>query len=89
MVPIERLGGPAAFVDGLCRRDAQLGSMAGRDRLALWISLDEQAEAEALEAEWKRAEELACILDDELTDLPGFDAFRARVLQGQPHGEAS
>jgi hypothetical protein len=50
--------------------------------VAVGISLDEQTEAEALEAEWRVAEELAGIVDDELTEVPGFDTFRARVLGG-------
>ena len=38
------------------------------------------AETEALEAEWKEAEELASMMDGELTEVPGFEAFRRDVL---------
>jgi hypothetical protein len=77
--PVERTGGPAPFIRQLARRSLDIGSMAPRDRLALWICLDEQAEAEALEAEWRRAEELSSIFDRDLTNVPGFEEFRARV----------
>ena len=40
------------------------------------------AEAEALEAEWREAEELGAIMDGELTPVPGFEAFR-RELRGE------
>lgn len=79
-LPIERVGGADAFVHQLGKRQLEVGSMSTRDRLALWICLDEQSEAEALEAEWRRAEELASILDRDLTDVPGFEEFRAQVL---------
>jgi len=78
--PIDRCGGALPFVEQLARRALDLGSMHERDRLALWFCLDEQAEAEALESEWRRAEELESILDDELTEVPGFEEFRGRVL---------
>jgi hypothetical protein len=77
---IERAGGGEAFVRELARAAPQLGSLPPHDRLSLWMSLEEAAEAEALEAEWKEAEGLAAIIDDELTPVPGFDEFRGRVL---------
>jgi hypothetical protein len=46
----------------------------------LIISLDELAEMEALESEWKGAEEMAAIMDGELTEIPGFDEFRQEIL---------
>jgi hypothetical protein len=49
-------------------------------RAGLLIALDEAAEIEALEAEWQMAEELAAISDGELSEVPGFDAFRREVL---------
>jgi hypothetical protein len=78
VLPIDRAGGPHDFLDRIARSDATLGMMSPRQRLALWISLDECAEIDVLEAEWRRAEELAAIVDGELTDVPGFPEFRHR-----------
>jgi hypothetical protein len=82
--PVERCGGAAGFIERLARRDLDFGSMPARNRLALWFCLDEQVEAEALEAEWRRAEELESILDRELTDVPAFEEFRARIRAPNP-----
>ena len=38
------------------------------------------SEMEALESEWKGAEEMAAIMDGELTEIPGFDEFRQEIL---------
>jgi hypothetical protein len=57
--------------------------MGGSARGALLIALDERAEAEALEAEWREAEEMAAIIDGELSQVPGFDAFRKEILDGR------
>jgi hypothetical protein len=72
--------GPEGLLVALSREDVSLGELAVPERLALSIALDEQSEAELLEAEWREAEELAAIIDRELTDVPGFDEFRRRVL---------
>jgi hypothetical protein len=77
--PIDRAGGPRDFIDRLARNDATLGMLSPFQRMALGISLDEWAEIEVLEAEWRRAEELAAIMDGELTDVPGFPEFRRHV----------
>jgi hypothetical protein len=57
-----------------------LGDLDRLERVALRIALDERAETEALEAEWREAEEIAAIMDGELTLVEGFQAFRERVL---------
>ncbi|HEX9109640.1 MAG TPA: hypothetical protein VF832_20500 [Longimicrobiales bacterium] len=85
--PIDRCGGALPFLERLARRELDIGSMHERERLALWFCLDEQAEAEALEAEWRRAEELESILDDELTEVSGFEDFRERVLAEEEEQE--
>jgi hypothetical protein len=79
--PLERAGGPDEFVARLAARATALGELPAALRLALWLSLDEQAEREALEAEWRQAEDLAGIIDSELTEVPGFQQFRERVLR--------
>ncbi|HSL69666.1 MAG TPA: hypothetical protein VK864_05460 [Longimicrobiales bacterium] len=78
--PLERMGGAHALLDRLCRRRAEIGQLQRAARLALWIALDELAEAEALEDEWQSAECLARIADEELTQIKGFEDFRRRVL---------
>jgi hypothetical protein len=84
---LDREGGPQAFLDGLTREGLSIGQLPFPDRAALLIALDEWAEAEALEAEWRRAEELAGISDGELSRVPGFTAFRDRILEESPDEE--
>jgi hypothetical protein len=79
VLPVDRAGGPEPYIDTLAARDRTLGMLSPRQRLALWLSLDECSEIEVLEAQWRRAEELAAIIDGELTDVPGFVEFRRRV----------
>ncbi len=77
---LDALGGPPGFLRELVDSRASLGELGEEARTALLISLDEAAEAEALEAEWRKAEELAAIMDGELTRVPGFREFRRDVL---------
>ena len=77
---VDRSEGPAGVLHALTREEAALGDMAPFERLALAMALDEQAEAELLEAEWREAEELAALVDGELTHVEGFEEFRRRVL---------
>jgi hypothetical protein len=77
---VERVGGAHGFLEHLAQEGLDLGDMSPDERLALVISLDEDAEVEALEREWRAAEEIAAIMDGELTSVPGFDAFRRAVL---------
>lgn len=78
---LEQVGGGAAMLRGLGRLGAPLGDLGREERVALGIALDGEAEAEALEAEWRRAEEIIAIMDGELTEVEGFREFRARVLE--------
>jgi hypothetical protein len=81
---LESVGGARAFLDLAARESAPLGELGPLRRSGLLIALDEMAEGEALEAEWRTAEEMAVIVDGELTDVPGFEAFRKDVLGGGP-----
>lgn len=78
---IDRAGGARALVERVARRRQPLGALPPTAHLALWIALDELAEAESLESEWRRAEELASIMDGELTCVPGFLEFRERARE--------
>ncbi len=78
--PIDRAGGATGFLRKLAGNGMDMASLHEHERLALWFALDEEAEAEALEAEWRRAEELESIFDRDVSEVKGFDEFRARVL---------
>ncbi len=79
-VRLERADGPDGLIHRLARDHLALGEVAVGDRLALGMALDEQVEAELLEAEWREAEEVAAIVDGQLTRVEGFEEFRRRVL---------
>jgi hypothetical protein len=82
---LDTVGGPQRLLEGLARIRASLGDLEPRERVALAIALDARAEGEALEAEWRRAEEIIGILGQELTEAPGFETFRQRILdEGLP-----
>lgn len=77
---LDSMGGAFAFLNTLASGRVPLGDLDLPRRAGLIISLDELAEAEALEAEWRLAEEMAAIMDGELTRIPGFEAFRRQVM---------
>jgi hypothetical protein len=83
---LEQVGGGVAMLRGLARLGAPLGDLGREERVALGIALDGEAEAEALEAEWRRAEEIIAIMDGELTQVEGFREFRERVLEEEGRG---
>jgi hypothetical protein len=78
---IDRADGRDGYLHFLAREEAALGELGTLERVALAIVLDEAAEAEALEEEWRKAEEISAIMDGELTEIPGFQDFRRRVLE--------
>ncbi len=77
---LEVLGGTLPFLGEISSSRATIGDLDLPSRTGLIMSLDEFAEGEALEAEWRRAEEMAAIMDGELSEIPGFEAFRRKVL---------
>lgn len=77
---LDAVGGPPGFLETLTASRFLLGDLDLHGRAGLIISLDEMAEVEALEAEWREAEEMASIMDGELSDVPGFKTFRSRIL---------
>jgi hypothetical protein len=80
---LDESGGPRGFLAALSGERPSIGELGIETRAGLLIALDEGAEAEALEAEWRDAEELAAIQDGELTQIPGFDAFRRAILEDE------
>jgi hypothetical protein len=81
-VALDQVGGVRPFLRGLGTLEILVGELDRLGRIGLGIALDVEAESEALEREWGRAEELAAIMDGELTEVEGFREFRARVLSG-------
>lgn len=79
-IQVDRSEGPQGLVTSLARSELALGELSVGSRLGLGMALDEQSEAELLEAEWREAEELAAIVDGQLTEVEGFEEFRRRVL---------
>ena len=77
---LDSLGGPIRFLETITSSRFHLGELDLLGRTGLIISLDEMAEMEALEAEWRKAEEMASIMDGELSDVPGFEIFRREIL---------
>jgi ribosomal protein S27AE len=67
---VEGAGGPHQLIHDVARRDLTLRSLALDRRLALEMAVDERAEVEELERQWKEAEEIAEIADGMLS----FDA---------------
>jgi hypothetical protein len=78
---LEATGGALPFLHAISSSRATIGGLDIPSRTGLIMSLDELAEVEALEQEWKKAEEMAAIMDGELTEIPGFDAFRRKILE--------
>ncbi len=79
---LDAAGTPSELLRGLGAAAPALGELAADERVALGLALDEEAEGELLELEWRQAEELAKLVDGALTELDGFEAFRQRVLGG-------
>jgi hypothetical protein len=77
---LESLGGPGGLLNLLASGEVALADLDAGHRAGLLVSLDEAAEGEALEAEWREAEEMAAIMDGELSHVPGFEEFRRGVL---------
>ncbi len=77
---VDTLGGPLALLIAMSSARTPLGDLDLPGRVGLIMSLDEMADLEAMEAEWRRAEEMAAIMDGELSDVPGFESFRRTIL---------
>ncbi len=78
---LDSLGGPLRFLQLLSSSRSLLGELDLSRKAGLIISLDEMAEMDALEAEWQKAEEMAFIMDGELSDISGFESFRREILE--------
>lgn len=88
---IDALGSPEALVTALSGRRPMLKELRAKqartDAIALEIALNDAAERVLLELElrdleerWRAAEELAAIVDGELTPLPPLEQLRRRLV---------
>jgi len=78
---VEGAGGPHRLIHDVARRDLTLRSLAPDRRLALEMAVDERAEVEELERQWKEAEELAEIADGMLSADPGIEEELRRLRE--------
>jgi hypothetical protein len=85
---IERAGRPSELARGLTRHGRHLGDLPETASIAMEIAANEAAErriltleASALRRYWREAEELACIVDGELTPTGPMDRLRRGVVR--------
>jgi hypothetical protein len=94
---IDRLGAPDAVTRELAKTGLRLDAVLARSRraqaLALEIALNEENERRLLEMElaelearWRQEEEIAAIVDGELTTSPGLDRLRTAGRGGDGEG---
>lgn len=83
---IEEAGSPEDLTRIVVRGGRRLGELQRTGGIALEIAVNEACEQELLELElaeleahWRREEEVAAIVDGELTPLPTLEALRRRV----------
>lgn len=81
---LDEAGGALEFLSRIARTGPALGEMGAEMRGGIVIALDERADSEALEAEWREAEELAAIVDGELTDVPGLEDLKKEIRGSGP-----
>ena len=83
---IEEVGGTDGLSRVLIKEGARLGTLPPTGSIALEIAANEDAERRllelelaGLEAHWRREEELAAIIDGELTPTPPLEGLRRRI----------
>jgi hypothetical protein len=86
---VDGVGGPDQLVRDIARRELTLRSLRPERGLALEMAVDERAEVQELERQWKEAEEIADIADGTLSTSAELEE-RLRVLKkrdgDQPSG---
>jgi len=78
---VEGSGGPYQLIHDVARRELTLRSLAPDRRLALEMAVDERAEVEELERQWKDAEEIAEIADGMLSSDSSVDEELRRLRE--------
>jgi len=89
MALIERAGRPSELAGTLARHGRRLGDLPPTATVAMDIAANEAAEkrllaleASVLEQYWREEEELAAIVDGELTPSGPLDRLRLAALSG-------
>ncbi|HEX4561884.1 MAG TPA: hypothetical protein VH113_08660 [Gemmatimonadales bacterium] len=85
---VEGAGGPDQLVHGMARESLLLRTLRPDRRLALEMAVDEQAEVEELERQWRVAEETAAIADGTLSTTAELEDEMKRLKQRLPNQPA-
>ena len=86
---VDQIGGADRLVHDVARREVTLRSLRPERRLALEMAVDERAEVEELERQWREAEEIAEIADGTLSTSEQVEEELRRLkrnLGDQPSG---
>jgi len=86
---VDHVGGPDQLVRDIARRELMLRNLRPERGLALEMAVDERAEVEELERQWKEAEELADIADGTLSTSTEIEDELKRLKnrdRNQPSG---
>jgi len=86
---VDEVGGADRLLRDVARRELTLRSLRPERRLALEMAVDERAEVEELERQWREAEEIAEIADGTLSTTAQLEEELRRLkrsLGDQPSG---
>jgi len=86
---VDQVGGPDRLLHDVARRELTLRSLRPERRLALEMAVDERAEVEELERQWREAEESAEIADGTLSTSEQLEEEMRRLkrkIGDQPSG---
>ena len=86
---VDQSGGPDRLIRDIARRELTLRSLRAERQLALEMAVDEQAEVQELERQWREAEEIAEIADGTLSSSPQLEEELRRLKRkagDQPNG---
>jgi hypothetical protein len=80
---VDQVGGADRLVRDIAQRELTLRSLRPERGLALEMAVDERAEVEELERQWKEAEEIAAIADGTLSTTTDIEKELRRLKNGQ------
>jgi len=86
---VDQSGGPDRLIHDIARRELTLRSLRAERQLALEMAVDEQAEVQELERQWREAEEIAGIADGTLSTSAQLEEELRRLKRkggDQPNG---
>ncbi len=78
---VDEAGGADHLIRNVVRSELTLRSLRPERRLALEMAVDEQAEVEELERQWREAEEIAGIADGTLSTNPALEEHLRRLKE--------